>query len=83
MGGDFLEKLKQYSGRGSKMDCLFKKGVILQVCTRVYDCNVIQVLNTWLLIMFYTIQVTGLQQNYEKNWWKFIKDIKKHIFVLW
>ena len=23
------------------MDCLFKKGVILQkVCTRVYDCNV-------------------------------------------
>ena len=65
------------------MDCLFKKGVILQVCTRVYDFNVIQVLNTWLLIMFYTIQVTGLQQNYEKNWWKFIKDIKKHIFVLW
>ena len=23
--GDFLEKLKQYAGRGSKMDCLYKK----------------------------------------------------------
>ena len=25
--GDFLEKLKQFSGRGSKVDCLLKKGV--------------------------------------------------------
>ena len=25
--GDFLEKLKQFSGRRSKMDCLYKKGV--------------------------------------------------------
>ena len=24
--GDFLEKLKQFSGRGSKMDCLQKRG---------------------------------------------------------
>ena len=29
--GDFLEKLKQFSGRGSKMDCLYKKGVIDQI----------------------------------------------------
>ena len=27
-GGDFLENLKQFSGRGSKMDCLLKKGVV-------------------------------------------------------
>ena len=29
--GDFLEKLKQFSGQGSKMDCLYKKGVIDQI----------------------------------------------------
>ena len=27
--GNFLEKLKQFSGRGSKMDCLQKEGVSL------------------------------------------------------
>ena len=26
--GQFLEKLKQFLGQGSKMDCFFKKGVI-------------------------------------------------------
>ena len=29
--GDFLEKLKQFSGRGSKMDCLLKKGVAVKL----------------------------------------------------
>ena len=28
--GDFFEKLKQFSGRGSKMDCLLKKGVVVK-----------------------------------------------------
>ena len=30
LGGDFLEKFKQLLGRGSKMDCLLKKGVHIQ-----------------------------------------------------
>ena len=38
--GDFLEKLKQFLGRGSKMDCLYKKRctIFWQLGYRMY-CN--------------------------------------------
>ena len=34
--GDFLEKFKQFSGRGSKMDCLYKKKGVLQYARALF-----------------------------------------------